>query len=278
MKTALWPIGPVFPGIGPLFSEGEKEKPGSRSLSFLSRVGTYALGQVGQSRAWRGFAERYRGLALAQSTGFYWARSGPALDQPCRIRGIFKLLYATNRSTPGRIPQTRVRPGFGDSMRRKPRGRRAERRKGRPEARVDAFGPAAIHEVRDALQTEARNRTKRRGLSKNREEHREQKKFVLWARDRGLEVSHQNNGASTKARRIHLHQMGCTAGAADLLIFDRLPKFPEARGLAIEFKSSTGSRSPAQTAWADRLKYLGWICHVARTADEAKSICIFYGL
>lgn len=117
-----------------------------------------------------------------------------------------------------------------------------------------------------------------RRKKKQNTEAREQKRFVKWARDRGIELNHQNNGANSKQRRIYLHQMGCTAGSADILIFDYLPRAPDARGLALEFKSEGGEQSDAQEDWQKRLDALGWRYHLVRSANEASEVCLWYGL
>ncbi len=105
-----------------------------------------------------------------------------------------------------------------------------------------------------------------------------QKEWVRWARKNGLTVAHLNNGSRSKVDRIRLHAMGCTAGAADILIFDRLPTAPEVRFLALEFKSPRGVQSSAQKAWQSRCEAQGGAYHVVRSADEAERICLEYGL
>ena len=144
-----------------------------------------------------------------------------------------------------------------------------------------AFAPLATHQVVAQRDLDRRKKSAKQRRSRKvveLEEAREQKRFVAWARKRGLELNHQNNGASSKARRIHLHQMGCTAGAADVLVFDRLPKQPSVRGLALEFKSASGDMSPAQVEWQNRLRRLGWRYHLVRSAAEAQQVCLWYGL
>ena len=144
-----------------------------------------------------------------------------------------------------------------------------------------AFGPLRTHAVVDPadLSHGAGGRKKRR-KRKGRDgpEAREQKKFVAWARKRGLELQHQNNGAGTKAARIRLHAMGCTAGAADILIFDVLPDEPGVRGLALEFKSEDGEQTPDQVKWQRRIERLGWRYHVVRSKDQATEVVQWYGL
>lgn len=152
----------------------------------------------------------------------------------------------------------------------------------RENGKKSAFGPLLVHEVISQKQEMERlEKSKRRRVAskkRNAEEHLEQKKWVAWARFCNLEFNHQNNGASSKARRIHLHQMGCTAGAADILIFTRLPGAPEARGLALEFKASKGKQSKDQTGWEKRVTSEGWIYHVVRSSNDAKMVCASYGI
>ena len=109
-------------------------------------------------------------------------------------------------------------------------------------------------------------------------ESRNQKRFVVWARQIGLEIAHLNNGASSKTRRINLAALGCQRGAADLLIFDRLPAQPMAGGLALEFKSPEGRQSKDQKRWQKRIERLGWVYRVVRSDDEARGVCREMGL
>lgn len=135
-----------------------------------------------------------------------------------------------------------------------------------------ALGPLREHVIG---QPTKRRRKKRR--RPDLEEAREQKAFVKWARARGLMLNHQNNGASTKARRIHLHQMGCTAGAADVLIFDNMVD-SRIRGLALEFKADGAVQSPAQRDWQIDIDRHGWVYRVVYSAEEAQTTCLGLGL
>lgn len=119
---------------------------------------------------------------------------------------------------------------------------------------------------------------KRRRRRGDGPEARIQKAFVAWARRHGLEVQHQNNGANSKAARIRLHALGCTAGAADILIFDRLPNYPTARGLALEFKVPGGGQTPEQWEWQQRLQIQGWRYHVVWAKQGAIDVVQRYGL
>lgn len=156
----------------------------------------------------------------------------------------------------------------------------------RPTKGLQAFGPLRAHTVAvpTASGAKASGRRKRgrgrpaRVRSGDGPEAQQQKRFVEWARGVGLEVQHQNNGAKTKAERLRLWAMGCTAGAADLIILDPLPNDPEARGLALEFKYGDGEQTPDQRAWERRVKALGWRYHVVWSAEEAVEVVAWYGL
>lgn len=147
-----------------------------------------------------------------------------------------------------------------------------------------AFSPLRQHDVIDWSEYDARmrhkvkRRAKRKRGAPKRPEDAVQMAFVRWARKAGLELQHQNNGDESPARRRYLHLMGCTNGAADVLIFDPLPAVPEARGLALEFKSSKGVQSEAQVGWQRRIERLGWRYHVVQSVEEAKRVVRSYGL
>ena len=145
--------------------------------------------------------------------------------------------------------------------------------------RADAWAPVQTHLMLEVPPAPTPRRV-RAADPKNRakEEARQQKRWVAWARTRGLNFNHQNNGANTKARRIHLHQMGCTSGAADVIVFDVLPYDPPARGLALEFKAPGETLSPNPRGWREMAEAMGWRYHVVHSADAAKEICRRYGL
>lgn len=149
---------------------------------------------------------------------------------------------------------------------------RAKKGRGRV---TDPLGPLRTHEVVEPGQVKPKRKRKK---TSGQAEAKEQKRWVVWARKRGLEFAHINNGANSKARRIHLHQMGCTAGAADILVFDLLRAWPEIRGLALEFKSAGGVQGREQGMWQKRIERLGWVYHVVRSAEEAREVCEGYGL
>lgn len=144
-------------------------------------------------------------------------------------------------------------------------------------ARCGTRGPVGTQEVSARLrgrQAAPRARRSRREGA----EAKAQKRFVSWARENGLEITHQNNGARTARERIRLHAMGCTAGAADILVLNRLPSDPEARGLALEFKAPNGRQSPQQVSWSKRIRAHGWRYHVVWNLQEAIELVESYGL
>jgi hypothetical protein len=118
---------------------------------------------------------------------------------------------------------------------------------------------------------EPKPRKKRR----RREEHREQEKFVAWARLRGLLLCHPANelvGQVSKGRAAELKRLGVSAGVPDILIFDRRAD------VAIEFKGPRGSPSKYQRVWLELLEKRGWSVAVVRTSEEAKAFIVEVGL
>lgn len=63
--------------------------------------------------------------------------------------------------------------------------------------------------------------------------------------------------------------LGVKAGLPDVLIFSRLPAFPEARWVAIELKTRAGKPSPAQEEWETGLRADGWRSGVAYGLADA---------
>lgn len=139
------------------------------------------------------------------------------------------------------------------------------------------FTPLRNHEISSCdINESARKKNKK--PNKNNSEEKTQKTFVSWARSNNLEIAHLNNGSGNKLSRIRLSAMGCSAGAADILVFDKIPEKPEIRGIALEFKTKTGKQSNSQKSWQKRIESLGWKYYIVRTFNEAKSILNAYGL
>ena len=67
------------------------------------------------------------------------------------------------------------------------------------------------------------------------------------------------------------------AGVADLIISTPPPKYPEARGIAIEMKSPKGRVTDDQTFWLNMVHNHGWMTCVAYSAEEAIEFLISLG-
>ena len=116
---------------------------------------------------------------------------------------------------------------------------------------------------------------KKKRAKRRREEHREQERFVAWARLRGLRVVHCPNelvGQVSKGRAAELKRLGVSAGVPDVLIFDRRCC------VALEFKGPKGGPSPSQRGWLDWLGQLGWRVVVVTTCEQAVAVCAEAGL
>lgn len=99
----------------------------------------------------------------------------------------------------------------------------------------------------------------------------EQKIVVEYLKARGMMFSHVPNGAKRGFRTASwLKSLGLTKGMPDILIFDRVPKNPDVRGVAIEMKRRKGGViSIEQNSIMERLRECGWLCQVAHGANEA---------
>lgn len=70
-------------------------------------------------------------------------------------------------------------------------------------------------------------------------------------------------------RATQLVGMGLKAGVPDVLVFSAVPARPEARGLAIELKSSQGRTSKDQDRWIAGLRDDGWVTFVEHSFEGA---------
>jgi len=108
---------------------------------------------------------------------------------------------------------------------------------------------------------------------RNQTEGIEQAKAVAWAQSQIATVPEYrflfhtpNGGARNPVVAQQLTAMGVRRGVPDLL----WPLHRSAKhGLAIEMKSSKGALTPEQKEWLSYLTGQGWICTVARSAQEA---------
>jgi len=107
-------------------------------------------------------------------------------------------------------------------------------------------------------------------MARNRDEARLQQVIVAWCRNRGLRPIHVANEHVRNAREAACAiREGMEPGVSDLLIFERCPGAPAARGIALELKTPRGRVSQAQAAWQDRMRRQGWVCAVIRSKQEA---------
>ena len=118
-----------------------------------------------------------------------------------------------------------------------------------------------------------------------RTEEREQARFVRWTHRQDVRsvmpalawLHHSPNGGLRSGfTGAQMTALGVKPGFPDLILPARSGPHP---GLAIEFKSATGSTSPAQRGWIAHLEAQEWAVHVARSAQEARSIaCQYLGI
>jgi len=118
-----------------------------------------------------------------------------------------------------------------------------------------------------------------------RTEEREQARFVRWTHQREVRalmpalawLHHSPNGGQRSSfTGAQMKALGTKPGFPDLILPASSGPHP---GLAIEFKSTTGSTTPAQRGWIEHLETQGWATHVARSAQEARSItCQYLGI
>lgn len=99
-------------------------------------------------------------------------------------------------------------------------------------------------------------------------EHTEQVKLVQRVRAFYPDVliaAIPNGGDRTASERVRLHQEGVMAGMPDLCVLEACGGF---HGLFIEMKTATGRQSNEQKALQLALNAKGYLCVVARSADE----------
>ena len=81
-----------------------------------------------------------------------------------------------------------------------------------------------------------------------------------------------NEGKRSPTAAGILKAAGMKSGVPDFLIFDYVPNFPEARGVAIEMKRKKGGVvSENQKKWLETLTRKGWLCRVCNGAKDALS-------
>ena len=103
-------------------------------------------------------------------------------------------------------------------------------------------------------------------------EHTEQVKLVQRVRAFYPDViiaAIPNGGSRTASERVRLHGEGVLPGMPDLCVLEPAGGF---HGLFVEMKTATGQQSKEQKALQLQLNNNGYLCVVARSADEGYEI------
>jgi hypothetical protein len=103
-------------------------------------------------------------------------------------------------------------------------------------------------------------------------EHTEQVKLVQRVRAFYPDViiaAIPNGGNRTASERVRLHQEGVLAGMPDLCVLEASGGH---HGLFVEMKTTTGQQSKEQKALQLQLNNSGYLCAVARSAQEGFEI------
>ena len=92
-------------------------------------------------------------------------------------------------------------------------------------------------------------------------------KFLLPYRKAGLLdfFSVPNEGAANPIRQGQLIAMGLRPGVSDLVLM-----FPKGRTVFVEVKNKTGTQSPAQIAFEQRCRELGFEYVVVRSVEDIR--------
>jgi hypothetical protein len=103
-------------------------------------------------------------------------------------------------------------------------------------------------------------------------EHKEQVKLVQRVRAFYPDVliaAIPNGGSRSASERVRLHGEGVLAGMPDLCVLRRSKGFG---GLFVEMKTKVGVVSKEQSCIAKQLNSEGYLCVIARSADEGFKI------
>jgi len=139
------------------------------------------------------------------------------------------------------------------------------------------------YDARRIPKKRTKTKTTNAGAPVHPKESKEQALLVKSLDALGLDYTHvPNEGKRSKWGGHHLFgALGAKRHFPDMIIFNRLPNFPEARGLAIEMKRVKGS-SPAwgcagQHEMLETLSRHGWIAFVCRGHQAALYVLEFVG-
>jgi hypothetical protein len=103
-------------------------------------------------------------------------------------------------------------------------------------------------------------------------ERHEQKVLAQYLDLKGLLWCHvPNEGKRGVIAGVELKRQGLKAGVPDVLIFDRPPKRPDVRGVAIELKRMSKRAVPTaqQIGWMEELNRREWTCRWCCGANDA---------
>lgn len=122
-------------------------------------------------------------------------------------------------------------------------------------------------------------------MANHRSEEIEQARFIKWTHKAAVRalmpslawIFHTPNGGLRSALAgAQMKALGAKKGVPDLLLPVKRGIHP---GLAIEFKSATGSTTPEQKAWLAHFDDQKWETRVTRTAQDARSqVCLYLGM
>jgi hypothetical protein len=115
-----------------------------------------------------------------------------------------------------------------------------------------------------------------------RSEEKEQARLITWSHRPDVRAKAgmlaylfhcPNGGKRDPVVGGQMRALGVKPGVPDLLLPHVSGEF---NGLAIEMKSAIGTTTPDQDRWLETLKANGWLVHVCRSAQEARSAIVAY--
>ena len=141
------------------------------------------------------------------------------------------------------------------------------------------------HEIHTLAEYVANEKNRAKGRTRRRArrdlEGQIQREIIRWARGHMLasgdriRIWHPANeldqGGTSEQRRRKLSQrsaLGVLAGVPDLIMTNRAPSDPDARGIAFEVKAPGGKTSPAQDLMLQELQIDGWIVRVVYSPGD----------
>lgn len=110
------------------------------------------------------------------------------------------------------------------------------------------------------------------------QEHKEQVAIFKWLSLQHPKVFNMtfavpNGGNRTKMQNVRLKAEGLKAGVPDFMIMVSRGGY---HGLCIEYKTKTGSASPAQREWIGKLNDEGYLAVICKGIDEVMALINSY--